>query len=78
MTDKPFRVQVYETRRYEFEVWAKDTADALNKGGVMWRDAPTVGEWETDATEYEYYADQINYEPHTKRPLPAPPEGDVP
>lgn len=65
---KPFRFRVYETRQYEFEIWAEDKASALDKGGLIWRDAPTVGQWETDATEYEYHADLIRYEPHTKAP----------
>lgn len=74
---KPFRFQVFETRRHEFEVWAKSEADARDKGGLIWRDAHTVGQWETDATEYEYYATEITYEPHTKPSALTSPVSDV-
>ena len=55
MSDKPFKMHVTLTRHYEFEVWAADKDAAFDKGTLIWRDAPTVGQWELpdEQTEYE-------------------------
>ncbi len=55
MSKKPFMIHVAETRHYEFEIWADDEDAARERGQSIWRDAPTVGQWELpdDETEYE-------------------------
>lgn len=60
---KPFRIRVIETRTYEFELYATDEDSAREAGIKIWRAAPTVGQWETDAVEHEYEAAAISHEP---------------
>lgn len=50
---KPFRFIAIVTTTYEFEVWARDSQEALDLGSEIWMSAPTVGGWETgEDTEY--------------------------
>lgn len=60
---RPFRIRVIETRQYEFGVWERDEDAARAKGIKIWSEAPTVSQWEVDATEFEYEAAEIKYEP---------------
>lgn len=57
VSKKPFMFHIIETQHYEFEIWADDEDEAREKGQKIWRDAPTVGQWELpdDETEYEVH-----------------------
>lgn len=59
----PYRIRVLETRTYEFEVEATDKSSAITKSMELWCAAATVGQWEVDATECEFEAAAITYEP---------------
>jgi GMP synthase-like glutamine amidotransferase len=68
---KPFHIRVFEERTFEFEVLASSETDALQMAAKTWREADTVGQWETDAVATEFEAAEIVHEPGALPSAPA-------
>jgi hypothetical protein len=51
---KQFAIHIVETNHFELTVWASDKDEARASAQKIWREAPTIGQWELPETETEY------------------------
>ena len=51
-----FKIQIAETRNYEFEVLAETNDQARDIAMKIWRESDTVGQWEIPDTGTEIVA----------------------